>query len=40
MYVVKADADSLAKQRGSTCCTGQAEADTVSKEPAVAGGCC
>ncbi|MGX5185927.1 ArsI/CadI family heavy metal resistance metalloenzyme [Streptomyces avermitilis] len=40
VYVVKADADSLAKQQGSTCCTSAAEADTGSKEPAVAGGCC
>ncbi|WP_405577134.1 ArsI/CadI family heavy metal resistance metalloenzyme [Streptomyces sp. NBC_01092] len=40
VYVVKADADSLAKQQGSTCCAGPAEAGTVSKEPAVAGGCC
>ncbi|WKX22435.1 ArsI/CadI family heavy metal resistance metalloenzyme [Streptomyces sp. HUAS CX7] len=40
VYVVKADADSLAKQQGSTCCTGPAEADTGSKEPVAAGGCC
>ncbi|MGW2524979.1 ArsI/CadI family heavy metal resistance metalloenzyme [Streptomyces sp. NPDC001617] len=40
VYVVKADADNLAKQQGSTCCAGPAEADTGSKEPAVAGGCC
>ncbi|WP_406452782.1 VOC family protein [Streptomyces sp. NBC_01622] len=40
VYVVKADAGSLAKQRGSTCCTGLAEADTDSKEAAIAGGCC
>lgn len=38
VYVVKADADSLAKQRGSTCCT--SSADTGTEEPAVAGGCC
>jgi catechol 2,3-dioxygenase-like lactoylglutathione lyase family enzyme len=38
VYVVKADADSLTKQQGSTCCTGSAEADP--KEPAVTGGCC
>ncbi|MFE1307615.1 ArsI/CadI family heavy metal resistance metalloenzyme [Streptomyces sp. NPDC058755] len=37
VYVVKGDADSLAKEQGSTCCTGPAEADP--KEPAVAGGC-
>ncbi|WSA74558.1 VOC family protein [Streptomyces sp. NBC_01799] len=40
VYVVKADADSLAKQQGSTCCADPGEADTGSKEPAVAGGCC
>ncbi|MFI9565365.1 MULTISPECIES: ArsI/CadI family heavy metal resistance metalloenzyme [Streptomyces] len=40
VYVVKADADSLAKQQGSPCCTGPAEADTGSKEPVAAGGCC
>ncbi|QYX80241.1 ArsI/CadI family heavy metal resistance metalloenzyme [Streptomyces akebiae] len=40
VYVVKADADSLAKQQGSTCCTGTAEADTGAKEPVAAGGCC
>ncbi|MEJ8639071.1 ArsI/CadI family heavy metal resistance metalloenzyme [Streptomyces sp. MS2.AVA.5] len=40
VYVVKADADSLAKQQGSTCCTGLASADTGSKEPVAAGGCC
>lgn len=40
VYVVKADADSLAKQRGSTCCAAPVEADTGSMEAAVAGGCC
>ncbi|WP_340374925.1 ArsI/CadI family heavy metal resistance metalloenzyme [Streptomyces sp. SS7] len=41
VYVVKADADSLAKQQGSTCCAASpVEADTGSKEPAVAGCCC
>ncbi|WP_330290368.1 ArsI/CadI family heavy metal resistance metalloenzyme [Streptomyces sp. NBC_00576] len=40
VYVVKADADSLAKQQGSTCCAGAAESDTDAKEPAIAGGCC
>ncbi|MFF3846499.1 ArsI/CadI family heavy metal resistance metalloenzyme [Streptomyces sp. NPDC002328] len=39
VYVVKADADSLAKQQDSTCCTGTAEADTGAKEPVAAGGC-
>ncbi|MFF4544001.1 ArsI/CadI family heavy metal resistance metalloenzyme [Streptomyces sp. NPDC001406] len=38
VHVVKADADSLAKQQGSTCCTSSTDTDT--KEPAVAGGCC
>ncbi|MFH8768774.1 MULTISPECIES: ArsI/CadI family heavy metal resistance metalloenzyme [unclassified Streptomyces] len=37
VYVVKADAESLAKQQGSACCIGPAEADP--REPAVAGGC-
>jgi catechol 2,3-dioxygenase-like lactoylglutathione lyase family enzyme len=40
VYVVKADADSLAKQQGSTCCTGPADAAVDAKEPSVAGGCC
>ncbi|MCX5107136.1 VOC family protein [Streptomyces sp. NBC_00378] len=36
VYVVKADADSLAKQRTSTCC-----ADAVAEAgPVEAGGCC
>ncbi|MEU2894985.1 ArsI/CadI family heavy metal resistance metalloenzyme [Streptomyces sp. NPDC001273] len=38
VYVVKADANTLTKQRGSTCCAGPAGAGT--KEPAVADGCC
>jgi catechol 2,3-dioxygenase-like lactoylglutathione lyase family enzyme len=38
VYVVKADADTLTRQQGSTCCTDPAEAGT--KEPAAAGGCC
>lgn len=38
VYVVKADADTLTKQRGSSCCTDPGAADT--KEPAAAGGCC
>jgi catechol 2,3-dioxygenase-like lactoylglutathione lyase family enzyme len=33
VYVVKADAGSLARQQGSTCCTG-------AQEPAVTDGCC
>jgi catechol 2,3-dioxygenase-like lactoylglutathione lyase family enzyme len=41
VYVVKADADSLAKQQGSTCCaTDPVEADTGTREPSVTGGCC
>jgi len=38
VYVVKADADTLTKQQGSTCCTTPADSD--AKEPAAAGGCC
>ncbi|MFF3940892.1 ArsI/CadI family heavy metal resistance metalloenzyme [Streptomyces phaeofaciens] len=38
VYVVKADADTLAKQQDSTCCTGPADAGT--DQPAAAGGCC
>ncbi|GAB2991358.1 ArsI/CadI family heavy metal resistance metalloenzyme [Streptomyces pseudoechinosporeus] len=40
VYVVKADADILAKQQGSTCCADPATADTGSKEPAAANSCC
>lgn len=40
VYVVKADADSLAKQQGSTCCASPGEADTSPKQPVAAGGCC
>ncbi|WP_128378263.1 ArsI/CadI family heavy metal resistance metalloenzyme [Streptomyces cavernae] len=40
VYVVKADADTLAKQQGSTCCADPASADTGAKEPVAAGGCC
>jgi catechol 2,3-dioxygenase-like lactoylglutathione lyase family enzyme len=32
VYVVKADAGSLAKQEGSTCCAGDGEADTEREE--------
>ncbi|MFF3327452.1 ArsI/CadI family heavy metal resistance metalloenzyme [Streptomyces sp. NPDC002889] len=39
VYVVKADADSLAKE-GSTCCARPATADTGASEPVAAGGCC
>jgi catechol 2,3-dioxygenase-like lactoylglutathione lyase family enzyme len=38
VYVVKADADTLAKRQGSTCCAGPEEADT--QRPATVGGCC
>ncbi|GGJ66125.1 ArsI/CadI family heavy metal resistance metalloenzyme [Streptomyces brasiliensis] len=40
VYVVKADADTLAKQQGSTCCTSAADADADAEEPAAASGCC
>ncbi|WP_406171145.1 ArsI/CadI family heavy metal resistance metalloenzyme [Streptomyces sp. NBC_00996] len=40
VYVVKADADSLAKQQDSACCTSPALDGTDAKEPAAAGGCC
>ncbi|MEU2543421.1 ArsI/CadI family heavy metal resistance metalloenzyme [Streptomyces iakyrus] len=38
VYVVKADAGTLAKQQDSPCCTDAATAD--AGEPAAAGGCC
>ncbi|MFI9741348.1 ArsI/CadI family heavy metal resistance metalloenzyme [Streptomyces sp. NPDC052494] len=41
VYVVKADADTLTKQQGSTCCAGTAAiADDEASEPVAAGGCC
>jgi catechol 2,3-dioxygenase-like lactoylglutathione lyase family enzyme len=40
VYVVKADADTLTKQEGSTCCGGPAAADTGAGEPVAAAGCC
>ncbi|MER5462860.1 ArsI/CadI family heavy metal resistance metalloenzyme [Streptomyces sp. NPDC002668] len=40
VYVVKADADSLAKQEGSTCCTSTAPADAGAGATVAAGGCC
>ncbi|WP_326758642.1 ArsI/CadI family heavy metal resistance metalloenzyme [Streptomyces phaeochromogenes] len=41
VYVVKADADTLAKQQGSNCCTpGTADTDAEAGEPVAAGGCC
>lgn len=38
VYVVKADADTLTKQRNSTCCTDPGA--PAAEEPAAAGGCC
>ncbi|MGW2062923.1 ArsI/CadI family heavy metal resistance metalloenzyme [Streptomyces sp. NPDC001937] len=40
VYVVKADADSMAKQKDSTCCADPAVAETSTGTPAEAGGCC
>ncbi|CAM5704401.1 ArsI/CadI family heavy metal resistance metalloenzyme [Streptomyces aurantiogriseus] len=41
VYVVKADADTLARHDGSTCCGGPADADADAvQEPAAVGGCC
>ncbi|MET7312932.1 ArsI/CadI family heavy metal resistance metalloenzyme [Streptomyces sp. NPDC005571] len=40
VYVVKADADILTKQKGSTCCAGPAADEPGASEPAAAGGCC
>ncbi|MFE2065693.1 ArsI/CadI family heavy metal resistance metalloenzyme [Streptomyces sp. NPDC059467] len=40
VYVVEADADSPARQQGSTCRTGPDEISTGSDERAVAVGCC
>lgn len=37
-HVAKGDADTLTKQRTSTCCASPAEAG--AKEPAAADGCC
>jgi catechol 2,3-dioxygenase-like lactoylglutathione lyase family enzyme len=39
VYVVKADADSLTRQDGSTCCA-TASAGSGAGEPVTAGGCC
>ncbi|MET9904683.1 ArsI/CadI family heavy metal resistance metalloenzyme [Streptomyces sp. NPDC006446] len=39
VYVVKADADSLVKQRGSTCCAGPGE-DAPGESAASAASCC
>ncbi|MFD3665249.1 ArsI/CadI family heavy metal resistance metalloenzyme [Streptomyces sp. NPDC058659] len=42
VYVVKADADTLAKQQAGTCCSRQATAGARTSEPATAtaGSCC
>ncbi|MFE5730182.1 ArsI/CadI family heavy metal resistance metalloenzyme [Streptomyces sp. NPDC056528] len=41
VYVVKADADTLTKQQGSTCCVGTAATTgSDASEPVAAGGCC
>ncbi|MGI3202946.1 ArsI/CadI family heavy metal resistance metalloenzyme [Streptomyces sp. GLT-R25] len=40
VYVVKADADALAKQQGSACCTSSAEAVTESPAATAADTCC
>ncbi|MFF2848850.1 ArsI/CadI family heavy metal resistance metalloenzyme [Streptomyces sp. NPDC058001] len=40
VYVVKADADSMTKQTGSSCRAAQTAADPAVTEPSGAGGCC
>ncbi|MFF2964848.1 ArsI/CadI family heavy metal resistance metalloenzyme [Streptomyces sp. NPDC057963] len=40
VYVVKADADSLAKQKASTCCADTPVADAGPGASGEAGGCC
>ncbi|MFE2010419.1 ArsI/CadI family heavy metal resistance metalloenzyme [Streptomyces sp. NPDC059491] len=41
VYVVKADAGTLTKQQGSTCCDGTVAAtDIEASEPVAVGGCC
>ncbi|WP_418960499.1 ArsI/CadI family heavy metal resistance metalloenzyme [Streptomyces tritici] len=40
VYVVKADADTLTKQKDSACCTGPADAGADERPPLSAGGCC
>ena len=40
VYVVKADAGTLDKQRGSTCCADSATDDSGAKEAATASSCC
>ena len=40
VYVVKADADSMAKQKNSTCCTDPAVTEAGPPAPTGAGDCC
>lgn len=40
VYVVKADADHLTKQRGSACCSTPATSAADERGPATAGSCC
>ncbi|MGW0788945.1 ArsI/CadI family heavy metal resistance metalloenzyme [Streptomyces sp. NPDC002911] len=40
VYVVKADADSMAEQKKGTCCAGPAVTEAGPPAPAEAGGCC
>ncbi|MGW1931229.1 ArsI/CadI family heavy metal resistance metalloenzyme [Streptomyces sp. NPDC001919] len=41
VYVVKADADTLTRRQGSTCCADPAAtADNKTSEPVAVGGCC
>ncbi|MET7366231.1 ArsI/CadI family heavy metal resistance metalloenzyme [Streptomyces sp. NPDC005566] len=40
VYVVKADAGSMAKRKNSTCCAGPAVTEAGAAAPADAGGCC
>ncbi|MEV0495291.1 ArsI/CadI family heavy metal resistance metalloenzyme [Streptomyces atratus] len=40
VYVVKADADSMAKQKGSACCADPAVTEADPTTPDKAGGCC
>ncbi|WP_405387233.1 VOC family protein [Streptomyces sp. NBC_01102] len=40
VYVVRADAGSMAEQKSSTCCAGPAVTEAGPPAPAEAGGCC
>ena len=40
VYVVKADADTLTRQEGSTCCSDPAANEVGAAGPVAAGGCC